>query len=62
MTHINRKGLPSDLNRRNFLIGSGAAGSSPFATPSSRIFRKAGDRRDSQEPTERLYASTAFSK
>src|SRR5882724_3830321 len=26
MTHINRKGLPSDLNRRNFLIASGAAG------------------------------------
>src|SRR5438477_12861675 len=26
MTHIDRPGLPSDLNRRNFLIGSSAAG------------------------------------
>src|SRR6266446_2962077 len=26
MTHIDRKGLPLDLNRRNFLIGSSAAG------------------------------------
>ena len=26
MTHIDRIGLPSDLKRRNFLIGSGAAG------------------------------------